>query len=268
MESLIHMNVDEIVTYDQSTRNWIYQPSNGPAVAFPRGIAGKTEAYMMRLKHETPKVAKMLQYLETTNEVKPETMRRAFDGAVILANNFILKPGTNDDPAVKARAATTSSPNEYLICPEEIPNSLYLCTCPDWIRGYEHTDGFLANPPNLPKKDKKPGAPKLPIIGHMCKHTWAYHLGSIINYPLADLNPNETMMAEKLWKEAQEILGEFPDLLEIFKDCQPMSMSRGEFSLAIPDPILKKIKKQPSLRTYLEQAVQHATNGSQSLVVF
>lgn len=262
------MNLDNIVTYDQSTRNWIYQPSNGPVVSFPRGVAGKTEAYMMRLKHETPKVAKMLQHLETT-EIDPSIMRRAFDGAVILANNYLLKPAPTDDPAVKARAATKSTPREYLICPEELASSLYLCTCPDWIRGYELSSQDPIGPePNPGIVESKPsGAPELPVIGIMCKHTWAYHLGSIIDYPLAADNPHETLMAEKLWKDTLELLSDEPELHELFKDCQPVTMSRGVFALAIPDPTLKKMKKGPSFRRYLEQAIQQVTNGSQTLEI-
>jgi hypothetical protein len=177
-------------------------------------------------------------------------------------------PSEDDDPAVKARAATKSAPKEYLICPNEVPDNLYFCSCPDWMRGYDTTDGFVGPELNPIFENTPSGAPKLPGIGFMCKHTWAYHLGSLISYPLSHENPNCREMGIKLWDAAQKILLDSPELYELFKDCKPLTMTRGNFTLVVPDSTVKKMNKTPSLRKYLDNAIIDVSGGSQVLKIF
>lgn len=257
------MDVEKIVAYDRSARKWIYHSSNGEIHEFPSGPAGKLEANLMRLNDESPKVADMLIHLETTN-TEPGSLRRAFDGAMILVNDLILQPADYDPDITLARIASKSTPVEYEIWLHEEPQFLYGCTCPDWHRGY---DLWLIPEINPSMQELPQGAPRIPGVGFMCKHTWAYHFSMLIKHKMSAFNPLAEPMAKKLWDLIIPSFEADPDLEELIETCHPATMNRGHFSLAIPDSLIESVNSQPRLLKAMNYLVDEKSHFSQVLVI-
>lgn len=259
-------DITSSIAYNRSTRKWEYTQADGTKQSFPSGQKGKYEAQRALLQDQLPAAIILLDHLYAHGFKQPEQVaqlpnikQRAHEGALLIVSNALLTPAPHDPPTILARAATPSRTLEYLI-QQPANQHLYTCSCPDWHQGLQ----ILQLPPLHPERPIR-GAPYIQNIGIMCKHTWGYHLSTVLDKPLHNQNPYATKHATNLLGILKNNALHNPALPQLLEDSAPAAMTRGTLTIALPDQAAKTLKSQPSLLKTLNRIIAESTNNTQHL---
>jgi len=169
------MNGSCIVEYDNSKRKWLCVSPDGNLAVFPAGKVGRAAAERLAIQHYSNTVNEYLLHLEAT-QFNEYSLRRAIAGALILSLGCVIEPSPEMlviHPGTLAEIVKKDSDSKYYITKGD-KYSLYRCNCADFYKGDQ---SFKIGPYRY---DLAPmGAPHIQGIGLICKHIWAYHLGSL-----------------------------------------------------------------------------------------